>query len=224
MNLVGFSARNHPQQIIRNGADEQVDDRGTAPEWFDDLNRRLGPFTLDVAAAAHNAKCDRYFTIQDDGLTQSWAGERVWCNPPYSNIGAWVTKAWEEYKTTEGIVMLLPANRTEQVWWQDLVERWRDMPHTRLSVTFLRGRMRFILPGHDRIEPNQRPPFGCCLLKWSPPPLKPGMPLWRMDITTSPLNCSMCDTNTRDSDGWHQCPEYPPSRRPLDDRTEGGKQ
>ncbi|MGN6609970.1 MAG: DNA N-6-adenine-methyltransferase [Jatrophihabitans sp.] len=96
-------------------------------------------------------------------------GETVWCNPPYSDIEPWVAKAWDEHPATGGIVMLLPANRTEQGWWQRLVEPFRDQPGSPLTVTFLRGRMRFLRPGQSAIGPNERPPFGCCLLVWHPP-------------------------------------------------------
>lgn len=166
MSLVGFKAQNHPQQTGARGPADTVDDRGTHPDHFAEFSRRLGPFTLDVAAAPHNAKCDRYFTLEDDGLAQSWSGERVWCNPPYSAIEPWVRKAWAEAYWTRGIVMLLPANRTEQRWWQDLVEPSRDVPGTGLHVEFLRGRMRFIMPGRTEVGANERPPFGCCLLIW----------------------------------------------------------
>ena len=169
MSLVGFRAQNHPQQARK----DAVDDRGTDPEFFAKMVERFGPFTVDVAAAPHNAKCERYYTIDDDGLSQSWAGERVWCNPPYSDIGAWVRKAWGEFiaraDPAELIVMLLPANRTEQRWWQEQVEPRRDdrwHPDRILRVEFLPGRMRFIRPGADGIGPNERPPFGCCLLIW----------------------------------------------------------
>ncbi len=62
--------------------------------------------------------------------------------------------------------MLIPANRCEQRFWQELVEPARL--DGRLRVEFLPGRLRFIKHGHDRVEPNQRPPFGCCLLIWGP--------------------------------------------------------
>lgn len=169
MSLVRFQAKNHRQQIAaRGGADEVVDDRATTPADFARFDEWVGPFTLDVAASARNTKCARYFTFEDDGLRQSWAGERVWCNPPFSRIGPWVEKAWREHETSNGIAMLLPANRTEQGWWQQLVEPFRDkgplLPCVR--VTFLPGRMRFIAPGSASVGPNERPPFGCCLLTW----------------------------------------------------------
>jgi phage N-6-adenine-methyltransferase len=167
MTLVGFKGKNHPQQIDKRGAIDFVDDRGTDPALFAELDARFGPFTLDVAAAPHNAKCERYYTKEDNGLVQKWSGI-VWCNPPYStySLGAFVLKAWYEARWCERIVMLVPANRPEQDWWQDLVEPDRDQPDSPLRVEFLRGRRRFIMPGKTSIEPNQRPPFGVALLIW----------------------------------------------------------
>ena len=180
MSLARFRARNHPQQtrVRDDGAlalfdagiplviTDDIDDRGTDPILFAELDARYH-FTLDVAASHGNAKCDRYLTRDDDpdGLSESWAGQRVWCNPPYSRIGPWVEKAWAE-TDAEIVVMLLPANRTEQGWWQDLVEPRRDRTDSRLRTEFLRGRRRFIMPGNERIESNERPPFGIVLLIW----------------------------------------------------------
>ena len=168
MSLVGFKSQNHPQQVGGRGALDPVDDRGTDPQFFAKLDEEFG-FTLDVAASRENAKCERFFTKEDNGLAQSWAGERVWCNPPFSNILPWVEKAWAEAGTAQAIVMLVPANRTEQRWWQDFVEPYRDRPGTSLTVQFLRGRMRFVNAGKEGIGPNERPPFGCCLLMWTNP-------------------------------------------------------
>jgi phage N-6-adenine-methyltransferase len=162
---MSFVARNHPQQVLVRGVLHDVDDRQTTPELFDPLNEKFG-FTVDVAASELNKKCDRYYTIEDDGLAQSWAGEVVWCNPPYSDIQAWVVKAWAETEA-KAIVMLLPANRTEQGWWQDHVEPYRDIG-IGLRTEFLRGRLRFIQTGNTEISPNERPPFGCVLLIWEP--------------------------------------------------------
>jgi hypothetical protein len=77
-----------------------------------------------------------------------------------------VTKAWAEHSRTGVIVMLLPANRTEQTWWRDLVEPYRDRPGSPLQTEFLPGRLRFLGPGQTSVGPNERPPFGCVLLIW----------------------------------------------------------
>jgi hypothetical protein len=112
VSLVAFKAQNHRQQVLAHGPREAVDDRETTPEVFDPLHERFR-FTIDVAASPHNAKLPRYYSMEDDGLAQSWAGERVWCNPPYSVVEPWLLKAHAEHRA-ELIVMLLPANRTEQ--------------------------------------------------------------------------------------------------------------
>jgi phage N-6-adenine-methyltransferase len=168
VSLVGYKVKNHPQQVGKRGARPEIDDRATTPEVFDPLNERFA-FTIDVAASIHNTKCPRYYTAERDGLAQSWAGQRVWCNPPHSNLEAWVQKAWHEWTEDDApelIVMLVPANRTEQRWWQQYVEPAHRERHPSFRVEFLAGRLRFLAPGATEIKPNERPPYGCCLLIW----------------------------------------------------------
>jgi phage N-6-adenine-methyltransferase len=169
MALSGFRARAHPQQVSRRWPTviESVDDRATQRVDFDAFDQEFGPFTVDVAAAAHNTKCHRFYDRDQDGLAQDWSGEAVWCNPPYSDIAPWVRKAWDSWASTSVIVMLLPANRTEQLWWQTMVEPYRDRGmRSPLTTRFLPGRMRFLKPGDTEVQPNSRPPFGCVLLIW----------------------------------------------------------
>lgn len=159
--LAGFKSANHPQQVAKRGALEDTDDRRTLPEVYDPLNAEFGPFTLDAAANRINAKCDQFYTLETSGLEGSWACHTVWCNPPYSDISPWVRKALDE--TSSGsckrVVMLLPANRCEQRWWQDLIEPQRDKG--RVTTRFLRGRPRFGWPSEKpRPKKGDRPPFG----------------------------------------------------------------
>lgn len=107
---------------------------GTPPELFSRYNDRYG-FELDVCALPSNAKCDRYFTPEDDGLTQDWAPSRCWMNPPYGKgIDRWMRKAWEEAQRGALVVCLVPS-RTDTRWWHD----WAMLG----QVEFLRGRLRF---------------------------------------------------------------------------------
>ena len=160
MSLVGFKASNHPQQTRYRGSN----DRALPSDDFAKLQAEFA-FTIDVAASDQNAKLPRYYTKEQDGLFQSWAGERVYCNCPYSSIEPWAEKAWQEMEA-ELIVMLLPANRTEQDWWQRKIEPFRDRPETPLRVRFLPGRYRFLKPGQTSIMPNERPQSGYCLCIW----------------------------------------------------------
>lgn len=52
----------------------------TPQDFFDELNSEFH-FTLDVCAVPENAKCEKFYTPDDDGLSQPWDGV-VWCNPP----------------------------------------------------------------------------------------------------------------------------------------------
>lgn len=170
MTLVGVKAKNHRQQVRRRGADDATDDRRTPDDLW--MRQHEGHrFTIDVAASAENAKLPLYFDIERDGLVQSWHGHRVWCNPPYSQMGLWIEKAWKEmHNGCELVVMLAPANRTEQGWWQENVEPYRDdrgaWNGVSIRVRFLAGRIRFQRPGWTKPTKGDRPPFGLCLLIW----------------------------------------------------------
>jgi phage N-6-adenine-methyltransferase len=163
--LLGFSINNHPQQVGKRGAKDTVDERITPPAIFDPLNAEFR-FTLDAAANERNRKTRLHFDRISNGLSQSWQHHRVWCNPPYSDIRPWVEKAWAEHRVgCPLIVMLLPANRTEQRWWQDLIEPFRD-GRGPLETRFYRGRFNFGLPDNPEGKFHSSPPFGCALVIW----------------------------------------------------------
>jgi hypothetical protein len=194
--MVDFRARNHPQQKVNPKVDDRATAPEVFAEFERRFGFTLDAAALPHNAKCRRFYAPPDFTARRcmwaqpgecgpfgclgcehggdggpaplalDGLAQSWAGERVWCNPPYSSIEPWLEKAWGE--DAELIVMLLPANRTEQGWWQRHVEPHRDRGG-RLRVEFLPGRMRFIAHDDDAIRPNARPPFGVCLLIWDRP-------------------------------------------------------
>ena len=165
---MSFVARNHPQQLARRGPLDPFDNRRTDAATFTECRvlAGVGDFDLDPAATAKSARAPAYFTIDDD---RPWHG-RVWVNPPYSDIRRWVRKAWWEWRHRDGVEMiakLLPANRTEQAWWQELVE-----PHRRrgeLAVYFLAGRRRSDRPGWTTPAKGDRPLIGLCLVVWAAP-------------------------------------------------------
>lgn len=111
------------------------EDWATPQSFFDQLNEEF-KFTLDPCAAPNNAKCDQYFTKEDDGLTKDWTGEVVFMNPPYGRpIGQWVKKAFEESVKGATVVCLLPA-RTDTKWFHDYI-------YNRSEIRFIKGRLKF---------------------------------------------------------------------------------
>lgn len=50
-----------------------TDNWETPIDFFNELNNEFN-FTLDVCASPENAKCDKYFTKEIDGLKQTWGG------------------------------------------------------------------------------------------------------------------------------------------------------
>lgn len=110
-----------------------TDDWGTPQDLFDALDAEFG-FTLDVCANPANAKCAEFFTVEDDGLAQTWEGV-CWMNPPYGDvIPAWIRKAYESAQAGTTVVCLVPA-RVDTAWWWDYC-RYGE-------IRFLRGRLKF---------------------------------------------------------------------------------
>ncbi len=63
-------------------------------------------------------------------------GQRVFCNPPYSNIKEWVKKCYEEALKPNTIVVLLIPARTDTRYFHDYIIH-------RSEIRFIKGRLRF---------------------------------------------------------------------------------
>lgn len=114
----------------------------TPQDFYDKLHSEFN-FTLDPCCTEESAKCGRFYTEKDDGLSQDWSGERVFMNPPYGRtISKWMRKAWESSRAGALVVCLVPA-RTDTAWWHDYAIKG--------EVRFLRGRLKF--GGHTNSAP-----------------------------------------------------------------------
>jgi site-specific DNA-methyltransferase (adenine-specific) len=106
----------------------------TPQAFFNELNKEFN-FTLDPCANKENAKCEKYYTKEDNGLIQDWKNEIVFCNPPYGReLNKWVKKCYEESKHAK-IVMLIPA-RTDTSYFHDYI-------YNKAEIKFIRGRLKF---------------------------------------------------------------------------------
>ena len=75
-------------------------------EIWNELSNEFN-FTLDSCASDLNHKCDKYYTIETNGLIQDWTNEIVFCHPLFNGgINKWVEKASREKAKT---IMLIPV-------------------------------------------------------------------------------------------------------------------
>ena len=105
------------------------------PEFFQALDREFS-FTLDPCATEENHKAPNFYTIKEDGLAQSWAGQVVFCNPPYSQAAQWIEKAYQEgHQANTTVVLLIPA-RTDTRYFHNYILN-------RSEIRFIKGRLKF---------------------------------------------------------------------------------
>lgn len=108
----------------------------TPKDFYDILNKEFN-FTLDPCATKQNAKCNKYFTIDDDGLKQDWSNDIVFMNPPYGReIKNWVEKAYKESVKGAVVVCLIPS-RTDTRYWHDWIFNKAS------EIRFVKGRLKF---------------------------------------------------------------------------------
>ncbi len=125
-------------------------------EWFADWNSNgieSGPGPRFEAWLARQVGL-RLPEMQSDGLRLSWyrvtrpvfGRGLVFMNPPYGGrkkaIDGWLEKAEQEAKSGVEIIGLVPA-ATGAGWFRFI---WRSAQ----AVCFVKGRMRFVLPGGEK--------------------------------------------------------------------------
>jgi site-specific DNA-methyltransferase (adenine-specific) len=114
----------------------------TPKEVFQELDKEFN-FTLDPCCSKETAKCDKYYTPQENGLIQDWSKDVVYVNPPYGReIVDWVRKSAEEASKGAVIVMLIPA-RTDTRWFHDYI-------YNKAEIRFLKGRIKFLQGGKQK--------------------------------------------------------------------------
>ena len=124
----------------------------TPPEFFAKMNLQY-KFTLDVCASPENAKCERYFTKEQNGLAQDWGEHVCWMNPPYGReISTWMQKAYRSSLAGATVVCLVPS-RTDTRWWHEFAMRG--------DVHFVKGRLKFG-------DANSSAPFPSAVVVFNP--------------------------------------------------------
>lgn len=120
---------------------ERKQNWATPPEFFQRLHARYG-FTMDGASEPGNGLLPKSSTASEP---LGWAGERVFCNPPWSNIRPFVESA----ASADLAVLLVPA-RTNCKWFHRALE--------------LGARPLFFLPKPKFVGAKHTSPVDCILL------------------------------------------------------------
>ncbi|HGV0714775.1 TPA: DNA N-6-adenine-methyltransferase [Escherichia coli] len=134
------------------------DDWRTPYRLFHNLHREYS-FSLDGAATEHDALLPRF---TDDIHNQSWVGERVFCNPPYSDIPSFLIKASE----ADLAVFLIPYRPHTTYWLTHIFTN--PLCH---EIRILHRAVKFLPPaGHNGLV--VRSPFPAVLVVFKKEPRK----------------------------------------------------
>lgn len=137
--------QSNPKRYVDHYQGSRKQDRRTPVEFFHKLHERFS-FTLDGAATRRNTLLSRFSSSR---RPMSWRGERVFCNPPWSNIPPFVELA----AMADLAVLLVPA-RTNCGWFHMALA-------TGAKPEYWRGKLSFGGPWNS--------PIDCLLLIWRNP-------------------------------------------------------
>lgn len=144
-----------------------VGDQWRTPDalWWG-INAKFGPFVLDLFADDHNAKCEAYYTAEDNALTHDWSarlaelGGAAYANPPYSRAqqfkGQYITgmahimQYTMDMRERGGRYVYLIKAATSESWWPEYADH----------IAFIRGRIGFDLPDWFIPEDETQKPSG----------------------------------------------------------------
>jgi Reverse transcriptase (RNA-dependent DNA polymerase) len=130
-------------------------------QFFTLVERRRGPFTVDLFASRTNHRLPRYYSrypdpgaTATDAFSQDWRGEQSYCFPPFPVIGQVLRKLELE----GGVMTIIVPEWTTQPWWPTLL----GLRNPRIEM--------FVLPLSALDNPAKSdalPPTGTVLSVWT---------------------------------------------------------
>lgn len=148
--------RNKRREIVPSRFSSLTDEWGTPLDKFREWDFRFH-FTLDPCGTKQRIlKEDMItWTKQDNGLPRSWAGHRVFVNPPFSEITTWAQKCYAESGRALLIALLIPV-RTDTKYFHEFIYHHADLE-------FLKGRLQYYPIGLPKGFKEQHPSFASML-------------------------------------------------------------
>lgn len=137
-------SENHKPFIANNSGDSEW---YTPERYIESARTVMERIDLDPASceeANRTVKANRYYSIENDGLSQAWTGN-VWLNPPYSQVAKFIDKLLD---SDIDQAILLVNNATETMWFKKIATH-------ATAIVFHTGRLRFMKPGHIESAPMQ---------------------------------------------------------------------
>ena len=140
-------------------------------------------FDHDAAGTAENylvtrhspGRADPYFGLdqadprwRDAIAVEDWSacGRTFWLNPAYSRCRDFIAKAAHEARTHGCTVVCLVPSRTDTQWWHAYVwDRTHHRPWPGVEIRFLKGRLKFGMPGATTVNSA---PFPSVLIIFRP--------------------------------------------------------
>lgn len=112
---------------------------------------------LDVCATSNNKKfhlyfgSDNFFPEIHNAFDCEWDID-FFMNPPYSEIGKWMQKAYYEHKKHNVNALILTFSKTDTEWWHKYVEDYAEIHN-------IKGRVKFL---KDGIKSKNSAPYPSC--------------------------------------------------------------
>jgi phage N-6-adenine-methyltransferase len=138
-------------ELLRGRSNAQRMQSSETNEWYtpapciEAARRVMGGIDLDPASsekANRTVQAARYFTKDDNGLSQPWKG-RLWLNPPYGGLaGQFIERLAERFATGDvtAAVALVSSHSTDTAWFRPLWDRMLCFTYGRIQFVSSDGR------------------------------------------------------------------------------------
>jgi phage N-6-adenine-methyltransferase len=135
---------------------KNIRDEWRTPEYLFEILDNEFNFTVDACAKQENRLCERYWK---DCLKESWEGEKVFMNPPYSNPRPFIQKAYDESLNCL-VVALIKCDPSTKLWGI-IYDYEKQQLKNGVRVRFFPKRVKFIPPKNiSESSPN----FSSCVI------------------------------------------------------------